>query len=230
MPSPGRTGPPGGDAAARGCGVEEPIAARARDLLSDLDLPADARPILRHSREGHAYPQICIAHMLGAARRAGATFLTGAAVIGLRAVTGGAEVALADGRVLAVAPGRGTGADAGMRGTGRCRGRLSGHHQSAARPALLPVDRGAAERAPGAGAVLQALDLDAAADPRGAPGPESGLAQTLPARLRAVPRRTRDARIDQIAAGQRTMPQDGRTPRRAGAAGAPALCCCHLLA
>ncbi|MBM9593163.1 NAD(P)/FAD-dependent oxidoreductase [Roseitranquillus sediminis] len=214
----------------RDYGVEIIDVDRARELLPDVRIPEDAKMIVHYTREGYAYPLKYLAHMLGEARKAGATVRTGegSAVVGLRAADGGAAVDLADGTTLR--------ADRIVSAAGRWTARLAAlasvvvpvreftepgdivvGYLAVTNP--LPVRLSRLVTSPwlnvrpagGGRLMLQALDLDATADPGNVPGPDSELARTFEERLKALIANTEAVQIEQIVVGQRVMPDDGRT-------------------
>jgi glycine/D-amino acid oxidase-like deaminating enzyme len=166
--------------------------------------------------------------MLDRARRAGADVLTGVAVTALRGADDGAEVGLGDGTALRAdrvvsAVGRWSAELAALAGVSvpMCRFEEPGDITVGylAETNSLPVRLEGLVTTPwlnvrpavGGRLLLQALDLDATADPHHVPSPTSALAETFLRRVRAAVRHTEDARIEKIVVGERAMPADGRT-------------------
>lgn len=212
-----------------GYDVEEISVGRARELLPDVQVPGGAQLIAWFPREAHAFPSVYVAAMLERARAAGAEVRTGAEVTGLRGGDdGGAEVTLADGTRLR--------ADSIVSAVGRWSAELAARAGVAvpvrgfegpgditvgylAETNPLPVRLERVVTTPwlnvrpagGGRLLLQALDLDATADPRDVPSVDSALGGEFLQRLRAVVRGTDGAFIERIVVGQRAMPADGRT-------------------
>jgi glycine/D-amino acid oxidase-like deaminating enzyme len=202
---------------------------RAHELLPDMRVPDDARLIVHFHREAHAFPPAYVAAMLDRARAAGAEVRTGVAVTGLRGTgAGGADVTLADGRVLRAdrvvsAVGRWSaevGALAGVSVPMRQfeePGDITVGYLAETNPLPVRLERVVTtpwlnvRPAEGGRLLLQALDLDATADPRDVPSVTSSVAETFLRRLRAAVRGTEDARLETLVVGQRAMPADGRT-------------------
>lgn len=211
-----------------GYAVEELTGDQAKELLPDLVLPDDVQLIAHYAEEGYAYPHKYLAHMLGEARDAGVSVRTGSAVTSLKPSGTGAEIGLADGSSFTVdkvvsAVGRWTQKFAALAGANvpvrefSTPGDVVVGYLAVTNP--LPVRLSRLITSPwlnvrpagGGRLMLQALDLDATADPTSVPGPDSELAQTFIARLRALLVNTEGARIEEIVVGQRAMPDDGRT-------------------
>ncbi|PZX17060.1 glycine/D-amino acid oxidase-like deaminating enzyme [Palleronia aestuarii] len=214
----------------RGYPAEEIDAEKARTLLPDVIVPDEARLIVHYPREAHAYPAAYLAALLGQAREAGAEIRTGPGqnVVGLRASEGGSEVTLADGTAIRAdkvvsAAGRWTPALAALAGIDvplhafAEPGDITVGYLATTNP--LPVRLTRLVTAPslhirpagGGRLLLQALDLDATADPGAVPDTRSDLAATFVARLQRLVRNAEAARIDELVVGQRVMPRDGRT-------------------
>jgi len=211
-----------------GYAAEEISVDRARELLPDVRVPDGARLIVHFAREAYAFPLVYVSAMLDRARAAGAEVRTGVAVTALRGADDGAEVSLGDGTVLRVhrivsAVGRWSGELAALAGVSvpmrrfEEPGDITVGYLAETNP--LPVQLEQVVTTPwlnvrpaaGGRLLLQALDLDATADPHRVPSPTSSLAETLLRRLREAVRRTEDARLDTIVVGERAMPADGRT-------------------
>jgi glycine/D-amino acid oxidase-like deaminating enzyme len=208
--------------------AEEISADAARALLPDIRLPDGVRLIVYYPDETHAFPAMYLAHMLAAARTAGARLRTGIAVVSLAAADGGTAVGLADGSVETVdrvvsATGRWTTAVAALAGARvpvrafAEPGDIVVGYLAVTDPLPVRLERLVTSprlnvRPAGGGRLmLQALDLDATADPRAVPGPDGAVAREMLSRLRGVLRNTDGARISEIMVGQRAMPEDGRT-------------------
>lgn len=202
--------------------------AQAQQLIPDVRMPEGIQLIAHFPDEGHAYPALYIADALGRARAGGVRELYGNAVVALDEGAEGAEVRLADGTTLKAdvvvsATGRWTGEIASLAGvdvpmlTYSQPGDETVGYLATTNP--LPVRLSRVVTAPdlnlrpngGGRLLLQALDLDATADPHDAPAVDSPLAGQLVQRLRALMPGTTDARIEHIVVGRRAIPGDGRT-------------------
>lgn len=212
----------------RGYPVEEIDPARARDLLPDVLVPDAAALVAYFREEAFVHPQLYLAHVLGQGLRAGVRLRTGDEVVALSGGDGGAQVTLADGTVLAAdrvvsAVGRWTSDLAALAGTSvpmatyQEPGDLTVGYLLETDPVPVRLDRVVTTpwlnlRPSGGGRLLlQALDLDATADPEAVPGPDSPLAEEFLQRLRAVVPQAAGARIRRVLVGQRAMPADGLT-------------------
>lgn len=211
----------------RGYEVEIISVEHARKLLLDVAVPDDARTIAFFPREAHVFPLIYLAHMMAEARAAGAT-IRQAKVVGLTSRGHGAEVGLDDGTVLQAdvvvsAVGRWTsdlttlaGSTVPMAGFSEP-GDVTVGYLLETDPLPVRLDRLLTSpwlnvRPDGGGRLLiQALDLDATADPDEVPGHDSALAQTYLERLRVVVPNAASATIRRLVVGQRAMPADGHT-------------------
>ncbi|KAA0972516.1 FAD-binding oxidoreductase [Aureimonas fodinaquatilis] len=208
--------------------VRELTGDEAKSLLPDLALPEGVQLIAHYAEEGYVYPAKYLAQMIGEARDAGVTVRTGVAVTSLKASERGAEIGLADGTVITVdkvvsAVGRWTKKFAALAGANVpvrefsepgdiVVGYLAITNPLPVRLSRLITSPWLNVRPAGGGRLmLQALDLDATADPGNVPGPCSELAQTFLSRLRALLANTGGAKIENIVVGQRVMPDDGRT-------------------
>ena len=217
-----------GRLSSRGYDVVEVSAGRARDLLPDVIVAEDARLIAYFSQEAHAYPLLYLSHVLAQAREAGVTVRDHAEVVQLAPASAGAIVTLADGSVLDAdvvvsAVGRWTGKLASLAGatvpmaTFTHPGDVTVGYLLETGPLPARLNRLLTSpwlnvRPEGGGRLLlQALDLDATADPGAVPSVDSELAQTFLERLRAVVRNTEAATIRRLVVGQRAMPADGHT-------------------
>lgn len=208
--------------------AEEIAAADVARLLPDVRLPEGVQLIIRYPGEAHAYPALYLAHVLGEARAAGARIRTGVEVTSLTGNGETASVGLSDGSVEDVdrvvsATGRWTSRCAALAGANVpvrefsepgdiVVGYLAVTNPLPLRLASLVTSPWLNVRPAGGGRLmLQALDLDATADPREVPGTDSPLARELLTRLRALLDGTGGARIVELMVGQRAMPEDGRT-------------------
>lgn len=208
--------------------AEEITPDQARVLLPDVQLPEGIQRMVHYTDEAYAYPAKYLAYMLTEARKAGAELRSGVEVTGLHAGSDGTEVVLSDGSTLVVdkvvsAAGRWTRAVAALAGVDvpvrefTEPGDVVVGYLAVTNPVPVQLSRLITSpwlnvRPAGGGRLmLQALDLDATADPGNVPAPDSALGQTFLKRLRALLANTEGARIDTIMVGQRVMPQDGRT-------------------
>ena len=201
--------------------VERITARRAAELEPDLAVQPDGTDFVFFPEEGHVLPAVMLARLLGEARDRGARIEIGAAVREIKPSRAGVSVTLADGGVRA--------ADVLVACAGRWTGRLvdvplldplvSGKATNGFLVTTTPVatrlsrvltaDRLNARPDGGGRLVLQALDLDEAADPE-TPPPDDVGAQMM-ARLPELLTGTRGARVERIRVGQRVMPRDGHT-------------------
>lgn len=212
----------------QGYAVEEVTPKRAQALLPDMNIPDDCGTIAFFPQEAYCFPLRYLAHMLAQATRAGATVNSQAEVTGLRRRGAGAEVALGDGSVLGAdvvvsAVGKWTGEIADLAGVRipmlrfSAPGDVTVGYLLETDPLPVELDRVATSpwlnvRPAGGGRLLlQALDLDASADPHNVPSASSPLAVEFLTRLRAVMRNTEAATIRRVMVGERAMPADGHT-------------------
>ncbi|MEU6035825.1 FAD-binding oxidoreductase [Actinomadura sp. NPDC047616] len=209
----------------RGYPVRRITAERARALEPDLIRPADADYVF-FPEEAHTLPVRLLGRFLGEARDLGARVVAGAEVREIAAGPSGVTVTVAGGDAytadtVVTCTGRWTQEVAARAGLTvpmldpRTSGPTTNGYLgvTAALPArlsrVLTTDR-LNLRPDGGGRIqLQALDLDATADPAVEPGPAIG-ARMLD-RLADVLAATEGARIEQIRVGQRAMPADGLT-------------------
>lgn len=212
----------------RGYPVEEITPKRARELLPDVNIPEECDTIAYFTAEAHCFPLLYLAHMLRRARDAGVRIIAGTAVTGLRGTGSGGEVTLDDGSVLAAdtvvsCTGRWTADLADMAGVAipvlrfREPGDVTVGYLAETDPVPVELDRLVTSpwlnvRPAGGGRLqLQALDLDATADPGNVPPVTSSVAVELLTRARALIPNMRAAVIRRLLVGQRAMPADGRT-------------------
>ncbi|MQA08446.1 MAG: FAD-dependent oxidoreductase [Pseudonocardiaceae bacterium] len=187
---------------------------QARALEPDVDFPEDGDFAL-FPEEGHCYPELLIAHLLGRARVHGARFRGNSAVL---AIMDGAvqldtgEVLTADhvvscvGRHTAtllpevpmIPPARGNAAVGFLARTPPVPVRLS---------RVLTMDTLRLRPAGGGRLWLQALDLDIGADP--AVPPDDGIRHTFSARAAETLSSGYRLGLDALLVGQRALPVDG---------------------
>jgi glycine/D-amino acid oxidase-like deaminating enzyme len=208
--------------------VEEVSVRRARQLLPDVIVPHDSDTIAYFPQEAYCHPLLYLAHMLAEAKKAGVTIRDHTAVTALAPNGEGARVTLGDRSVIRAdtvvsAAGRWTADVATLAGgsvpmaTFTEPGDLTVGYLLETNP--LPVRLNRILTSPwlnvrpdgGGRLLLQALDLDATADPDAVPAADSPLAMKFLQRLRAVVRNTGAATIRHVAVGQRAMPADGLT-------------------
>ncbi|OLF12109.1 hypothetical protein BLA60_08810 [Actinophytocola xinjiangensis] len=210
----------------RGYPVEQITPDRARALLPGVNIPDDCDTIAHFTQEAHCYPLPYLAHQLRLAREAGARVRTRTGVTGLRATATGCAVTLDDGSVLTAdtvvsCTGRWSaelgalaGVDVPVLGFGEP-GDVTVGYLAETDPVPVELSRLVTSpwlnvRPAGGGRLqLQALDLDATADPGVPPDPAVGA--ELLTRARALIRDLDAAVINRVLVGQRAMPADGRT-------------------
>lgn len=212
----------------RGYRVEELDLQRARTLLSDVDVPDDAQLIAYFAEEAHLFAVRYVGAMVARARAAGASIVTGTEIVGLRGHGCGAELTAADGTVLHAdivvsAVGKWTGELAALAGLTipvlrfAEPGDVTVGYLMETDPLPVELDRVVTtpwlniRPAGGGRLLLQALDLDATADPRAVPSTTSPVAAEMLSRLKAVVRNTEAAVIRRVTVGERVMPADGHT-------------------
>jgi glycine/D-amino acid oxidase-like deaminating enzyme len=212
----------------RNYAAEEVGVAQARQMIPDLIIPDDCDTVAYFPREAHCFPQLYLAFLLRQATEQGVRIRTGVAVDGLADGGNRPVVALTDGTLLAVdrvvsTVGRWTGEITRLAGaTVRMAefqepGDLTVGYLAVTNPVPVSISRIVTSpwlnvRPEGGGRLLlQALDLDATADPADVPGPTSEVAKEFVSRLHAVLKNTEGATIAQLHVGQRAMPADGRT-------------------
>jgi D-hydroxyproline dehydrogenase subunit beta len=212
----------------RGYPVEEITPRRAGALLPDVRVPERCDTIAHFPQEGYCFPLTYLANRLRRAREAGALVRTRAGVVGLRETAEGCELTFDDGSLLAARTvvscvGRWSAELAAMAGVdvpvlrfGEP-GDITVGYLAETDPVPVELERLVTSpwlnvRPSGGGRLqLQALDLDASAEPGASPTPTSPVAVELLARLRALIRNTEAATISRVVVGQRAMPADGRT-------------------
>ncbi|WP_256840524.1 NAD(P)/FAD-dependent oxidoreductase [Ornithinimicrobium faecis] len=213
---------------ARGYAVEEVSTDRAQELLPDVIVPERVDTIAHFPQEAYCFPLLYLARMLAEGRAAGVSVRENTRVTALDPAGAGAIVTLEDGSVLRAdavvsAVGRRTSELVELAGTTLPMASFTepgdvtvGH---LLRTIPLPVRLSRVLTTPwlnvrpdgGGRLLLQALDLDATADPSAVPAPDSALARDYLERLRAVVRNTDAAAIAEVVVGQRVMPADGFT-------------------
>jgi len=202
--------------------------ARARQLVPDLIIPADAAPIAYFAREAYCYPQLYLAYLLTTAADLGVRVINGAQVESFDVAGDRPMVRLADGSVIGCEQvvscvGRWTETlltQAGVTlpmATFEHPGDVTVGYLAVTNP--LPVSLARLVTTSqlnvhpdgGGRLMLQALDLDGTADPRELPTTDSPLGEELLDRLAGVLRNTVTASIVELRVGQRAIPADGLT-------------------
>lgn len=197
---------------------------RARALAPDARIP-DGAAIARFAEEGHLASAPLLARLLGEARDRGARVRTGREVRRVEAGPSGASVELADGArhtfdTVVTCVGRWTRPLLAAGGVtlhmvdpdvpGAATGYLGYTDPVPARLSCLLTTPRLNVRPDGAGRlIVQALDLDATADP--ARPPEAAVRSELEARLRTVLDGADHARVREVRVGRRALPADGYT-------------------
>lgn len=212
----------------RGHPVEEFGSERALRLVPELRLPEEPRKVAFFPEEGHVFPLAYVDSMLNRARAAGAEIHTRVRVAAIEARPGGASVRTADGRsfeadTVVTAAGRWTEEVAAL-ASARVPlahfsepGDVTVGYLATTDPVASPLGRVVTTPwlnvRPGGGGrlLLQALDLDAAADPSHVPALDSALAEEYLRRLREAMHDTEGARVERFVVGRRVMPADGLT-------------------
>lgn len=209
-----------------GYAVERISRARACELIPDLIIPPDCESVAYFAEEAHCFPSLYIAYLLSQAARAGVRVRDRTNVVGLQARGEGALVALSDGGALIAdrvvsAAGRWTNDICALAGVAPIMvdyaepGDATVGYLAVTNP--LPVTLNKLVTSPrlnirpdGAGRLrLQALELDATADPTDVPSPDSPVGREFLARLHSVLRNSEAARIERLEVGRRAMPKDG---------------------
>ena len=213
----------------RGYPVQELTDEEAQRLAPDLRIPRGVRARIFFPQEGHVVPWRYIEAMLERATTAGSKVLTQAEVVSIEAsADGGGLARTATGEefsadVVVSTVGRWTsdvaalaGAKIPMAGFTEP-GDVTVGYLATTNPLPVSVDRILTTpwlniRPQGEGRLMvQALDLDVAADPRAVPSIDSDLAEEYVRRLEDVVPAAKGARIEKIVVGQRAMPADGLT-------------------
>lgn len=213
----------------RGYGVEELTARQAQDLEPGLRVRGTVRARVLFPEEGHVFPSLYVAEMLARARAADARIRTGVDVVAISpSAAGGAVVRTRDGEehradVVVSAAGRWTTDVAALAGvpvpmaTFQEPGDVTVGYLGTTEPVPAGVSRIVTtprlnlRPAGGGRLLLQALDLDATADPRDVPGVDGVVGAELTHRVREVLPGDGQVRLDSLRVGQRVMPGDGLT-------------------
>lgn len=213
---------------ARGYPAQKLSPDEAQELEPGLILPDSPRTIMFYPDEGHVDPLLYTAKKLSLLIAAGGDVREHTEVTGIESHPDGSTVRLADGSALTadrvvVAAGRWSSDVAALAGgtvplaSFESPGDVTVGYLLRTNPLPVSISRPITSpwlniRPDGAGRLLiQALDLDATADPGNVPNTDSELAETYLERLRAVMRFSDGARIDELLVGQRVMPADGKT-------------------
>ncbi|MFE7762504.1 NAD(P)/FAD-dependent oxidoreductase [Streptomyces sp. NPDC057438] len=196
-------------------------------IAGSLRVPAAVTSLAHFPTEGYVLPDLFVRNLLADAERHGATYATGE----VEAVDDGPDgvaVTLAGGRVcrgdcVVLAAGRWTRRLAARAGidvpmvTDTARGAqtvgLLGYAREPRLDLRCVIHSPGLNLRPAAGGqtVLQALDLNAAVDPRDPPSADGDLAKALVRRFRTVlPDPARTVRVD-LRVGIRSLPADGHT-------------------
>lgn len=199
--------------------------ARFRALEPDIRLPAEIDRVAYFPTEGYVFPALLIGRLLGEACDHGATLRCPADVRAIDPAADGVTVVTAAGRDrfdrVVSCVGRWTGELAESVGIdvrlvdatepgGAAVGFLAYTAPVAVRLGRLLTTPGLSARPDGGGRLLmQALDLDSAADPAHPPTTGSALAATFAERLRRLLPRPEPVSIRDIRVGQRALPADG---------------------
>lgn len=203
--------------------------AEAESLMPGVRVPSAASLVASFPQEGFAYPALYIGAALQRAQAAGAEFVFGSAVVGLReSAAGGASVLLDDGTTITAdfvvsAVGRWTAGVAQMAGATipmlpyTTPGDETVGYLVETEPLPVVLDHIVTSPAlnfrPAGGGrlLLQALDLDASANPTEIPDASSPIGEEFLRRLKGVVRGADGAEKISIRVGQRALPSDGRT-------------------
>ncbi len=213
---------------ARNYGLRWLTEQQAVDLYPDLLVPKGHQAIAHFLPEGHVFPALYLAHMLGRARRAGVDLREHTTVTGFAPSGSGATVQLEGGEHLhadhvVVAAGRWTQHVAALAGGSVplvdyatpgdiTVGYLWETSPTPTRlPGLLTCPWINARPDGGGRLLLQALDLDVTASPATAVEVDGPVAQEMIRRLQEVLLGTAGVQLRRGVVGQRVMPADGRT-------------------
>lgn len=212
----------------RGYATEWLEADDARRISPDLIVPDHAAAIAFFPHEGHVFPALYLAQVLGTARGLGVDVHESTRVVGFEEAGEGVEVVTDAGERFAadrvvLAAGRWSGEVARLAGasvpltTFSEPGDITVGYLWQTNPVTARLDTLVTTpwlnlRPEGGGRILlQALDLDATAAPEVPLDPQGDIAAEMLSRLRAVLHGTSGARIVSGTVGQRVMPRDGRT-------------------
>jgi glycine/D-amino acid oxidase-like deaminating enzyme len=209
----------------RGYPVRMLTRAEALGLEPDLVAPADAE-FVYYPEEAHTLPGVLLARLLGEARDRGAAVLPHTEVIGVDLGTPTVTTARGDKHaadVIVSCAGRWSTAVAALAGLdvplldpdlagSATVGFLATTEPVPARLTRVLTHSRLHVRPDGGGRLLlQALDLDGAADPAAPPPADGSLAAEITGRLPSVLALTEDTRLEKIRVGQRPLPADGLT-------------------
>ncbi|MFJ9893502.1 NAD(P)/FAD-dependent oxidoreductase [Streptomyces sp. NPDC091280] len=200
----------------------------ARQLAPDLLVSDTAGPIAYFAREAYCYPQLYLAHLLNTASDLGVHMSIGTPVKALEVENQRPVVRLADGTAIrcdqvVTCAGRWTDtvlAQAGITlpmATFEHAGDVTVGYLAVTNPLPVSLTRLITTshlnvHPDGAGRLmLQALDLDATADPRHTPKTDSAVAEEMLDRLAGILRHTQTATITELRVGRRAIPADGLT-------------------
>ena len=209
----------------RGYPVRRLTRAEALALEPDVVAPTDAEFVF-YPEEAHTLPGLLHARLLGEARDRGATVLTHTEVTGIdlgapAVTTASGEKHVAD--VVVSCAGRWSTPVAALAGLdvplldpdlagSATVGFLATTEPVPARLSRLLTHSRLNVRPDGGGRLLlQALDLDGAADPAAVPPTDGSLATEITGRLPEVLALTAGTRLEKIRVGQRPLPADGLT-------------------
>ncbi|OPF81051.1 hypothetical protein VT50_0211030 [Streptomyces antioxidans] len=218
--------------------VEWISAERARELEPDLARAPSHAVFAFFPEEAYTLPVLLLSRLLGAARDRGATVVGGARVTAIEHGPTGATVICADGGrhpadAVVSCAGRWTRDVAGLAGAhvpmadpdlagSATVGFLATTAPQAARLSRVLTGPRLNVRPDGGGRLLlQALDLDATADPATSYPPDGEIATAMLARLPEVLNGTGGTVVEKVRVGQRAMPGDGFTVAGFPATGVP---------
>jgi len=202
--------------------------AQARELIPDLITGPDAGPIAYFPREAYCFPQLYLAHLLSTAADLGVKVISGNAVQTIDVAGGRPVLGLADGTVLSCnhvvsCVGRWTQsllkqADVTLPMTEfEHAGDATVGYLAVTNPLPVSLARLLTTsqlniRPDGGGRLmLQALGLDATADPRDIPATDAPVAKELLGRLNKALSNTSAAAVVELRVGRRAIPADGLT-------------------
>ena len=214
--------------AEHGYGAERISPTRARELVPGLVVAADCDTVAFFPDEAHCYPSLYLAFLLDQAAGLGVTVHPNAVIRSFDAHGDGARVTLGDGHILSAdrvvaAVGRWTNdvtesvglppfvLDFSMPGDATV-GYLAITEPVPVSLRRLVTSPHLNVRPDGGGRLrLQALDLDATADPDEVPAIGSATGREFVSRLRALLEYTEDARLCRLQVARRAMPVDGHS-------------------
>ncbi|GAA2313984.1 NAD(P)/FAD-dependent oxidoreductase [Streptomyces violaceusniger] len=213
---------------ARGYPAEWITAERARELEPDLAAAPSHAVYAFFPEEAYTLPVLLLSRLLGAARDRGATVVGGARATAIERGTAGTTVVCADGgrhpadtvvscagrwtqEVARLAGAHVPMADPDLAGSATV-GFLATTAPTAARLSRVLTGPRLNARPDGGGRLLlQALDLDATADPAKAYAPDGEIATAMLARLPEVLNGAEGTAVEKVRVGRRAMPGDGFT-------------------